>query len=170
MIVVETGVALATANSYNTVAEATAYLTARGKDSAWLDLSPAEQEQKLMIAMDYLAQAYRLRWRGWRTNTVQALDWPRQGVPLFDMPVAAVVEYNVIPREVKNAQVELAYRALTGELAPDLTRGVLAESVGSLSVTYDPRSPQFIQFRALDMLLAPYLQRSSGVMHPIGRA
>ena len=169
MLTIETGTGNPLATSYVTVAEATSYLTARGLDANWLDLTPTEQEQKLLRAMDYMAQAYRTRWRGWRSTTNQALDWPRQGVQLFDLPVAAVIQYNTMPVEVKNAQIELALRALTVELAPDEQRGVLAESVTGVSVTYDPRSPQAVKFRAVDMMLR-HLLASSGAMTPMGRA
>lgn len=167
-LMIEDGNGRPDATSYVTLAEASAYLAARGRDSDWIDLSETEQGALLVRAMDYLA-GYRARWKGYRVNTEQALDWPRQSVVLHDLPTIALVPYNSIPREVKAAQIELASRAMTVDLAPDLERGVISESVGTLSVTYDRWSPQQSRYRAVDALLAPLLQ-SMGIMVPVGRA
>jgi hypothetical protein len=167
-MLIETGLGDPNATSYASTADADAYLAARGLDAAWVDLTPTEKEQLLQRACDYMAQSYRSNWRGYRANSQQALDWPRQGVQLFDLPTAAQIPYDVIPVEVKNAQIELAVRAIDGPLLSDLSRGVLAESVGAVSVTYDRTSPQQTRFIGVDAMLA-HLFRSHGVMVQLGR-
>jgi hypothetical protein len=171
-LIIETGAGVPNASSYVSVAEASAYLGARGLDAAWADLDTLDQEALLARACDYMQAAYRGRWKGYRCNDTQALDWPRQGVLLTDLPYGALVQYTTIPREVKQAQIELALRQLADRTTPlmqDLTRGVLAESVGSLSTTYDIHSPQQVRYAQVDSLLSPYLT-SSGVMVRLGRS
>ena len=60
----------------------------------------------------------------------------------------------------------LASLALTtsasGALAPDLTRGILVEKVGDISVEYDPNSAQQVRYQAIDLLLKPLLKAGGG--------
>lgn len=168
-MIIEDGTGRFDATSYVSVSEASTYLADRGMDADWIDLSNLEREQKLLRAMDYMAQMYRGSWRGYRSSTKQALDWPRQGVQLFDMPVNQQIDYNVIPREVKAAQVELALRAIAmPSLMADEERGVISETVGSVSVTYDRLSPQRARFVAIDAMLS-YLMGGRGIMVPLVR-
>jgi hypothetical protein len=71
------------------------------------------------------------------------------------------VDWHTVPTEVKNACAELAKRAISGDLAPDLDRAKVLTRVGEITVQYDHTSPQMIRFRAIDMILRPYL-RSTG--------
>lgn len=165
-MIVEDGTIVANADSYVSVAEADEYLAARGRDAAWSVLSEAQRASLLLLAADHMAAAYRSRWRGWRTNSDQSLDWPRQGVVLTDMPVAAQVRFDAIPREIKAAQIELAWRQMPDPSSPlmaDLARGIVSESVGPLSTTYDTASPQQTRYALVDNLLAPYLQGAASV-------
>lgn len=171
-MILEDGTGVPNADSYVTVAEADAYVTARGLGLSWLALDDAAKQAYLVRAVDYMAAAYRGRWKGYRRATLQGLDWPRQGVMLTDLPYGALVQYNTIPEEVKRAQIELALRQMTradNPLMQDLERGVLSETVGPLSTTYDTHSPQQTRYAQVDNMLAPYLA-SSGVMVRLGRA
>lgn len=171
-LIIEDGSGVALADSYVSVEQANAYHAKHG-NAAWADMDYADKESALVRATDYMMQAYRARWKGFRSNLGQALDWPRQSVILTDMGINYMVPYTSIPEEVKKACAELALRAMTGgvatDLAPDQERGVLSESVTGVSITYDPRSPQAVRFRAIDMLLQPYLA-SFGAMTPLGRS
>jgi hypothetical protein len=167
-LIVENGFRLANANSYASLVWANEYHDTRG-NTAWGDADESERERALIRATDYMGQVYRARWQGWRCTTEQRLDWPRQGVRVPDMPIAFTVDVYTVPVEVRAACAELALRALSNPtLAPDLERAVLAESVGSLSVTYDRGSVQVTRFRVVDNLLAPFLQ-GGGPMVRIGR-
>ena len=157
-IVVEDGTGKSTAESYISVADASTYHTARG-NTAWAALTTdALREAALRKATDYMRQAYRSRWQGYRVNEDQALDWPR-----YDVEVEGyAVDSDIVPTEIKNACAELALKASSADLNPDLTQGVLSEQVGSISVTYDKNSPQRTRYAAIDAMLSPYLKAGGG--------
>lgn len=159
---VETGLGSAIAESYASVVDANLYHANRG-NAAWAALaSDSLREQALRKATDYLTQNYRGRWKGIKTfPSVQALDWPRYNVIRDDDDNLNIyLGSETIPIELKNAACELALRSLTESLAPDLERLTRSEAVGSLSVTYEPGSPQYKQYRAVDMILRPLLDVS----------
>ena len=160
-LVVEDGSIVAGAESFVTVAAASTYHSNRG-NTAWAALaSDAVREQCLRKATDYMEQMYRSRWKGFRVSSLQVLSWPRADVELVDGPYRNTVANNIVPDEVKNACSELALKAATAELAPDLTQAVLSETVGPISTSYDKGSPEFTRYRAIDAMLALYLTGSS---------
>lgn len=165
-LITEIGSGAANGESYASVAEADAYLLARG-NAVWGELDLDVREAALRRACDHMQQAYRGRWKGYRAYSTQNLDWPRQNVTLPDLPTNAMVPFNTVPAEVKAAQIELAWRASQSKgesLMPDQERGVLSETVGSLSVTYDPLSPQQPQYRGVDALVRHLLTGGSNMM------
>lgn len=166
-LVTEDGTGVTGAESYVSVDDALLYHANRG-NSAWASLTATLQEQALRRATDYLQQSYRGRWKGYRSNLAQGLDFPRKAIILSDMAINYMIPYNVIPDEVKKACAELALRAAAGELAADLTQGIISESVGALSTTYDSRTPQYTRYRAIDMLLK-HLVVGSNAMVRLGR-
>jgi len=155
---VEDGSIVTGAESYCTVAFASTYHTARG-NTAWAALATdALREAALRRATDYMRQAYRSRWQGYKVNEDQALDWPR-----YDVEVEGyAIDSDIVPTEIKNACAELALRASAADLNPDLTQGVAREKVGQIEVEYDKASPQFTRYRAIDALLSPYLKAGGG--------
>jgi hypothetical protein len=157
-LICEDGSGKSDSESYISVADASNYHTVRG-NTAWAALTTdALREAALRRATDYMRQAYRSRWQGYKVNEEQALDWPR-----YDVEVEGyAVDSDIVPTEVKNACAELALRASAADLNPDLTQGVLSEQVGSIQVTYDKASPQFTRYRAIDALLSPYLKAGGG--------
>lgn len=164
-MIVEDGTGLANADSYASVAEAVTYFGSRGKADDWDGVD--DQEAALVKATDYMEHVYRLRWLSYRTTSVQALSWPRAWVPIPDAPggygvgsLATYVPNNVVPTEVKRACMELALRSASAELAPDLDRKVLSETVGPLSTQYDPSSPPYKIYRDVDMMLSSLLHGS----------
>lgn len=163
-LIVEDGTVVAGAESYVTVAEADAYHTARG-NAAWDDVE--DKEAALRRATDYMVRMYRQRWKGIRKNIAQTLDWPREMVYTEPFMRGGVGEYPylvsniIVPAEVKTACIEFALRAAAAALAPDLERATSQETVGPISVTYDPASSEGTRYRELDALLAPYLESSS---------
>jgi len=157
-LICEDGSIVTGAESYCSVADASAYHTARG-NAAWAALTTdALREAALRKATDFMRQVYRSRWQGYKVNEDQALDWPRYNVVVEGY----AVDSDIVPTEVKNACAELALKASAAELNPDLTQGVLSEQVGSISVTYDKASPQFTRYRAIDAIISPYLKAGGG--------
>ena len=106
-LVKEDGTGLPNSNTYVEWDEAVDYAAARG---ITLGTQP-EVESLLIQAMDYL-EAQRGQYQGTKTYPgVQALQWPRTGVILdcsYSLPD------NVIPVELKNAQMQLAVEVFTG--------------------------------------------------------
>ena len=155
---VEDGTGKSTAESYISVADASSYHTARG-NTAWAALATdALREAALRRATDYMRQAYRSRWQGYKVNEDQALDWPR-----YDVEVEGyAIDSDIVPTEIKNACAELALRASAADLNPDLTQGVAREKVGQIEVEYDKASPQFTRYKAIDAILSPYLKAGGG--------
>ncbi len=166
-LIVEDGSGVAGAESYITLAAASTYHANRGDTSFSGLATDALREAALRKATDYMLQMYRERWKGLRVSASQALDWPRQGVE-YDDALMAYVAQTVVPNEVQWACAELALSSIAGALAPDLARGVLSESIGPISVTYDPASPQYTRYRRVDALLSPFL-RTSGAMTKVVR-
>lgn len=156
-LVVETGAGAANSESYISVANADARQTALG-NAAWTGAT-AVKEAALRNATIYMTGAYRSRWAGYRITASQALDWPRVGVLVDYWSVAS----DIVPTEVANACADLAVKALTGELASDLERGIVREKVGPLETEYDRYSPQAKRYPAIDRMLAPYLVGSSAM-------
>lgn len=120
--VVETGTGLPDANSYVSVAEATAYHSDRG-NAAWAG-DEAAMQGALVRATDYLEQNYGSRWKGCRLTDTQALEWPRTVVA-------------GIPRAVKQAVCLLALESIAGtDLNPTQGRAIKREKVDVLETEY----------------------------------
>lgn len=156
---VEDGTGKANAESYVSVADADARMAALGLTN-WTTLTTAEKEQALRRAAQYMLQSYRDRWQGYRTSTTQALDWPRAWV-IVDR--YTYIDNDVVPADVAAANADLAFKAAYGDLNADLARGVVREKVGPIETEYDRASPQSVRYRAIDMLLAPYLKGAAGM-------
>jgi hypothetical protein len=83
-LIVETGQAGSTSESFASVADADLYHSNRG-NTAWAAIaSTALKEAALRKATDYMEQSYRLRWLGYRHTEAQALSWPRDEVQRSD--------------------------------------------------------------------------------------
>lgn len=176
-LIVEDGTGLATAESYASVAQATAYHTARGTE-AWLDIGDVDREKALRRATDYMGQLYRDRWDGYRFTSIQRLDWPRfmvrdrNQLASFQGPGGLGVVYypqGVIPAALIEACCAMGARAALGDLAPDQERLVQSETIGSISVTYQTGSAQATKFRAIDLMLNQFF-RSSGSAFTLTRS
>lgn len=162
-IIVEDGTLVAGAESFCTVAFADAYHQTRG-NAAWDALDDIDdKEPALRKATDYMEQMYRMRWKGFRISSLQALSWPRADVEVEDGPYRNTVAINIVPKEVKNACAEFALRSLSEDLAPDLTQTVSSETVGPIKVDYEQGSQEGVRYRAIDALLSIYLKGSAGM-------
>jgi hypothetical protein len=111
-LVVEDGTGKADAQSYLSVADANSYLAARGY-TLWATISDVEKESCLIRATDFM-ESY--SWKGNRVTTTQALDWPRDNVTAYGL----LTPSNIVPKNIKDACAELAFRAASGPLSPDV--------------------------------------------------
>ena len=166
-IIVEDGSGLSNSETYISVADSLTYHAARG-NAAWAALTTAQQEQALRRAADYMVQVYRLRWKGVRMLSTQALDWPRAYVYLEPVITGANLEFpnlvadDIVPAEVARACADLALKAAAGELYSDQSQGVVREKIGPIEVEYDRFSPRAVKYSAIDALLRPFLASSEG--------
>lgn len=165
-LITEDGTGIANAESYCSVADASAYHSARG-NTTWATISTTEMEQALRRATDYIQQVYRSRWTGYRKTTTQALEWPRFNAPFVN---GDYYSNTIVPVEVKNACAELAWKAAQGELAPDIEQKTKREKIGPMEVEYADYGLQYTQYRAIDNLLAPLLISTGGAFRQVVRS
>lgn len=143
------------ANSYATEAEATAYFAGRPGSTAWMEAWTDDRDAALVGATSRLEQE---DYRGARVDGVQALKWPRVGVILDGLDVAATT----IPVPVKRALFEEAFALLLDPARLDDSglEGFESVDVGPVSVTLrGGRSPGRLTSVAM-RLLAPVLAGS----------
>ena len=146
-LTVETGAGVAGADAYISVADADAYFAARGVE-AWTEVE--NKEAAIRKATDFLDRRY--RWRGTRKSRDQALQWPRVDA----MDDDGFTYSSVVPEHVKRACAEMALRAASADLDPDLERGgaIQSASVGPVSVTYSSNAPVRTAYTTVDDMLA----------------
>jgi len=145
----------ATADSYVSLVEATAYASAMGL--AWTG-SDTVKEAALRRATQYVDRYY--RFRGEKAEATQALQWPRTSASLdgYDL------DSDVIPRPVKDAVCELASRGLSGALYADVDASVITEeTVGPMTLKYDVRASGQKRFALVDDLLAGLIASRSQI-------
>ena len=158
-LVTEDGTGLSTAESFASVSQADTRLAALGYTN-WANLTTTEREQALRRATAYMEQSYRSRWKGTRLLRAQALSWPRYGV----ISDTFYVESTIVPAEVVNTCIDLAFKAAAGDLSPDLSRATIREKVGPLETEYSPHSPQAVRYISADNALAPFLKGGPGMV------
>ena len=162
-MVVEDGSGKTNAISFVSVQYAQLYHAQRN-NAGWVQLTVGAQKAALIKATDYMEQVYRLIWLGYRKLEAQALSWPRDEVRRADFTYLNQYSFypnNQVPVEEQNACCELALRAATNTLAPDIDRVTQREKVGPLEVEYQQGSAPYTRFRAVDNILAPFLDSGS---------
>lgn len=159
-LVVENGTGLSNAESYLSVADADVYHAARGNPVAWSGATTAEKETALLAATEYIDSVYRGAWKGTRAVETQALSWPR--VDAYDSD-DFLIDSGVVPLEVERATAELALRALSAELMPDISepgsikRERLKAGPVETETEYQGGKSQVKEFRKVDLLLGRLL-------------
>lgn len=133
---------------YADVDEADAYFLARNV-SSWAEAASADREAALLKATVYLDGHY--RWIGVLADSAQPLAWPRLGAT--DTEGRTHVG---IPPAVKHACAELAWIALSQDLAPSAERGgrVVGERVGPVEIRYADDAPVARIYPYIDLLLS----------------
>ena len=151
-IVVETGSGSATANSYVSEAELTAYAADRG-------ITVTGTKSELLIrAMDYIESKDFLGTKGTRT---QALVFPRFGIFLNNYELSS----SAIPQLLKDAQMETAIAVGAGvDPLDNQARETKKEKVGSLEVEYSDSARAVTFLKAVDTKLAKLTHRSQRVI------
>lgn len=157
--IVETAGA-ADANSFVSVAEADLYIEARLNSSAWTGTEPKKQ-----ALVEATREISAMSFAGYRTDSTQALSWPRTSARNPDAPAGTTnYETTVIPQRVKDACCELALQFLkagtTDIASADSTAGVIREKVDVLETEYAHPSqrPQGVaRYPRVMKLLAPLL-------------
>lgn len=142
----ETGAIVAGANTYVTLAEQKAFIGSIPQPTA----TDAELERAIVLAARYLDGNYRARWKGVKESITQSMEWPRY--------VVAGVLPGTIPQRLKDAQCELALRALSGELSADTTTGIKREKVDVLETEYFSGQSGKAAYPVVDQLLSDYLK------------
>lgn len=132
-ITIDATVGGGTANSYVSLAEATAYFAIRTNAGSFTGLQPDPQSAALLTAALRIdAENY----RGTPASSTQAMKWPRSG--LFSD--GSALSNAVIPRAVKQAQMELALaiaNAGTADLlGPTGTENLDRVRAGSVEVQF----------------------------------
>lgn len=147
-LIVEDGTGLPLADSYISVVDADAYHAAMG-NAAWTG-TDAAKEVALRKAVQFIDSKYRFQGICLKVN--QALAFPRQDIVKRD---GRVLRWPI--KCVKDAQCELALRALTGTLFVDQEdRPVKQETVGPLTVVYgDSQNGGQVDFTVVNNLLKP---------------
>lgn len=146
-------------DSYGTLAEADAYHAAYGNVD-WALLDGAEKEVVMRRAVAYIDTGY--SFKGIKTESTQALEWPRSGVVVD----GSYIDSDVIPVAVKRAQFELALKAVSENLIEDQEAGsITEETVDVITVKYSEYSNSGTKrFTVADRLLNKYVL-SGGNFH-----
>lgn len=122
----------ANSDSFATIAEANAYHNARLHNETWFDANTDTKERALKWATRILDD---MKWKGSKTASTQALEWPR----------AAVLNLNgdelddaTIPTFLINAVSEYAFELIKMDREVDSdTKGISQVMAGEVSVKFD---------------------------------
>lgn len=115
VLVVETGVGLANANSYADVAFADQYFSSHPfYADAWADLDTSKKAFLLISASADLDAMF--NWKGNPSSTTQGLRWPRTNVYSVD---DVLIARNSIPLNLRKATCEQARYLSSTESNPD---------------------------------------------------
>lgn len=163
-LIIETGAIVTGAESYVSVADCDTYHTNNG-NALWTGTT-AVKEAALRKAARYLDCYYRPRWKGYRVQfSIQSLEWPRYEVEVPGGGVAGFGDFanwlpsDQIPQRLKDAQCELALRALSGDLAVDGASNIIREKVDVLETEYAKGTVKGQkQYQIIDQLLSDYLK------------
>jgi hypothetical protein len=109
-----------------TVVEGDQHFADRVQTWAWDEATQEQQETALAEATEILNKQ---RWRGTKTESDQANEWPRDGIPN--------VTDGTTPDDIKRACIEIAYSLLAGDYRDERFEDnfVRRESIGGQGAT-----------------------------------
>ena len=126
----DTSVGTLTANSYVTVMEADEYHSTRLHNEQWTAAEESDKERALLWATRMLDNGVKFAGRRYGLYEEQSLQWPRYRA--FDSN-GYYIENDIVPKQVKDAQCELAWLLLQSDRTSPST-GAATSSLSSLSV------------------------------------
>lgn len=100
----------ADSNSYVTLEDANKYFSTRLHSGTWIDSTDQIKEAALITATNMIDWYY--TYKGAKTNSTQALQWPRTGVNVGTV----IYPSDAIPKEIIIATCELAIVAIDEDL------------------------------------------------------
>lgn len=168
-LIVETGGASATSESYASVTNGDDHFTKFGANTAWSAATTAEKEVALRQGTRYIDVTYHRRWKGRRVEELQALDFPRYEIEDTD---GFLLDSDVIPSKLIEATIEAAARYIADNTAlfpdEDSERSIVEESSrveGAVSETvkYAGTKPVKTKFPVIERLLADFLHSSNKI-------
>lgn len=165
-LIVEDGTGTLASESYASVDFADTYHSNRG-NIAWTSTSLTNKEAALRRSTDYMVQAYRQLWKGYKVLTTQALDWPRTLVYISNEIINNVtpISLTIVPTEVQKACAELALKSITDTLLIDIEQQqVVKEVIGPITTEYQPYASKYKHYASVEAMLKPYLKSSSSTV------
>ena len=120
-----------TANSLISVADADSYFALRLNSTDWTGADSSTKEAALYMATSYMNGLY---FMGYRSNTDQAICFPRTGMGLIDNN-----DYNsdtVIPADILNACCEAAIAQIANNTTAVSNNNIKSEKLDVLETTY----------------------------------
>lgn len=151
------------ANSYVTLAEATAYFSERAHADAWDDFI---NQEALLITSSRMLDWY-VRWKGNKSSITQSMQWPRTEAI---RPNGVIVDTDIIPEEVKVAVFELALSSVESDRTEESAMAGLEQvKAGSLMIKadsgdLDSTDPEVIPEKVWRILSDLYSRGSLGVV------
>lgn len=126
----------ANANAYCDVAFADQYHLDRPPvGTTWSGASFDQKSAAILWATKLIDDLY--EWRGWTTDAVQILQWPRQG--LIKRTGWEQLDIHSIPLEIQQATAEYARQLLAGDLAGNSdieTQGITRLKAGPVEIGF----------------------------------
>ncbi|CAB4169210.1 hypothetical protein UFOVP1516_74 [uncultured Caudovirales phage] len=164
-LIVEDGTGTLASESYCSVAFADIYHANRNNID-WDTLGTTDKEAVLRKATDYMVEAYRSLWKGYKVLATQALDFPRQMLYLVgEIPNnTTALSSTSVPLDIQKACAVLALKAITDDLLIDTEQQVVKETIGPISTEYQPYANKYKHYTAVEAMLKPYLKSSSSTV------
>lgn len=107
--IVEDGTGLDDANALITTDEADEIISNYGNSVDWSGASPTTKKNAIRVATRFMD--YNYQWKGYKTYSTQALQWPRLYMTDED---DNEIESDIIPEKVKEACATLALKVVEG--------------------------------------------------------
>jgi hypothetical protein len=109
-------------NAYVSLEEAEDYMSTLAFKEAW---EKADDDQKTAAIIQAARWMDTLSWNGLRGSQEQFMAWPRKGAAVD----GAEMPENAIPRRVKEANAEFAFRLLSKDRAGDAEKGISVKGI-----------------------------------------